>query len=151
MNRRSFLKILGLASLFYHQLLRELAAGEPPVLAVAEGGDYALITRKALAALGGMKRFVHRGDVAVVKPNMGWDRRPEQGANTHPLVVRTVVEECLRAGAGKVKVFDRTCNDERRCYVNSGIAAALRDLNKVELKFIENERFRKVAINGTAL
>jgi uncharacterized protein (DUF362 family) len=61
------------------------------------------------------------------------------------------VEECLRAGAGKVKVFDRPCNDERRCYVNSGIAAALRDLKSVELKYVEDERFRKVAINGTVL
>ncbi len=151
MDRRTFLKFVGFTSLFYHGLLRDLHAAQTPVLAVAEGKDYAGITVRALGALGGMKRFVRNGDTVVVKPNIGWDRSPEQAANTHPLVVRAIVEECLRAGAGKVKVFDRTCNDERRCYVNSGIAAALRDLNKVELKFIENERFRKVAINGTAL
>jgi uncharacterized protein (DUF362 family) len=61
------------------------------------------------------------------------------------------VAECLRAGAKKVKVFDRTCNDERRCYVNSGIAAALKGLENVDVKYIENERFKKVAVNGTAL
>lgn len=151
MNRRTFLKFVGFTSLFYHGFLRDLSAAETPVLAVAEGKDYARITVKALSALGGMRRFVRIGDTVVVKPNIGWDRSPEQAANTHPLVVRAVVEECLRAGAGKVKVFDRPCNDERRCYVNSGITAALRDLKKVELKFIEDERFRKVAINGTVL
>jgi uncharacterized protein (DUF362 family) len=151
MNRRTFLKFVGLTSLFYHGLLRDLSAAETPVLAVAEGKDYSGITVNAVRALGGMKRFVRRGDTVVVKPNIGWDRSPEQAANTHPLVVRAVVEECIRAGAGKVKVFDRPCNDERRCYVNSGITAALRDLKKVELKFIEDERFRKVTINGAVL
>ncbi len=151
MNRRTFLKFVGFTSLFYHGLLRDLSAAQTPVLAVAEGKDYAGITVKALGALGGMRRFVRNGDTVVVKPNIGWDRSPEQAANTHPLVVRAVVEDCLRAGAGKVKVFDRPCNDERRCYVNSGMTAALRDLKKVELKFIEDERFRKVAINGAVL
>ncbi len=151
MDRRAFLKFLGLTSLFYHGILRDLSAAQPPVLAVAEGRDYAAITRNAVRALGGMKRFVRPGDTVVVKPNIGWDRKPEQAANTHPLVVRAVVEECLQAGAGKVKVFDRPCNDERRCYVNSGIAAALAGMKKVDLKYIEEERFRKVAINGAVL
>ncbi len=151
MNRRTFLKFVGFTSLFYQSLLRDLTAAGMPVLAIAEGKDYSGITVNAVRALGGMKRFVRNGDTVVVKPNIGWDRSPEQAANTHPLVVRAVVEECLRAGAGKVKVFDRPCNDERRCYVNSGISAALRDLKKVELKFVEDERFRKVAINGNVL
>ena len=49
------------------------------------------------------------------------------------------------------KVFDRTCNDERRCYVNSGIEPALRGMKNVEVKHIEDERFKKVALNGKAL
>jgi uncharacterized protein (DUF362 family) len=98
-----------------------------------------------------MKRFVKQGDVVVVKPNMGWDRSTELAANTHPQVVRAVVEECLAAGAKKVKVFDYTCNDARRCYVNSGIENALKGVRNVECKQIEPERFRKVAINGQFL
>jgi uncharacterized protein (DUF362 family) len=61
------------------------------------------------------------------------------------------VEEALAAGARKVKVFDRSCNDERRCYVNSGIAAALKGMKNVELKYIEKERFKKVALKGKVL
>jgi len=101
--------------------------------------------------VGGMKRFVKPGDVVVVKPNMGWDRSTELAANTHPQVVRAVVEECLAAGAKKVKVFDFTCNDARRCYVSSGIENALKGIKNVECKHIETERFRKVALNGQFL
>ena len=151
MKRRNFLKLLGLTSLFYHWLVRDLMAAGLPVVAVAEGADHARTTRNALAALGGMGRFVKQGATVVVKPNMGWDRSAEYGANTNPVVVKTIVEECLRAGAKKVKVFDRTCNDERRCYVNSGIEPALKGMKNVEVKHLENERYRKVAINGAVL
>lgn len=151
MDRRTFLKGAGAAALALPLAHRELLAATGPTVAVAEGKDYLKITRNAVNALGGMKRFVKPGDVVVVKPNMGWDRSSEQGANTHPLVVRALVEETLAAGAKKVKVFDRTCNDERRCYVNSGIEAALKGLKNVEVKYLESERYRKVALNGTAL
>jgi uncharacterized protein (DUF362 family) len=151
MKRRAFLKLVGLSALFHRWLLREAFAAGEPVVAVAEGTDYAQVTRNAIAALGGMKRFVKKGDVVVVKPNIGWDRNSEQAANTNPIVVRAVVEEALRAGARKVKVFDRSCNDERRCYVNSGMVAALKGMPNVELKYIEKERFKKVPLKGKVL
>jgi uncharacterized protein (DUF362 family) len=152
MDRRTFLKASGAVALLAPAMIREaLAAKEQSLVAVAEGSDYPAITRKAINALGGMKRFVKPGNVVVVKPNMGWDRSTELAANTHPLVVRAVVEECLAAGAKKVKVFDNTCNDARRCYVNSGIENALKGMKNVECKQIEPERFKKVAINGQFL
>ncbi len=151
MERRTFLKILGLASLFGTGMLRSLFAAEGPVVVVAEGRDYEKVTVRALSALGGMKRFVKPGDTVVVKPNIGWDRRPEQAATTHPLVVRAVAAGALAAGAKRVKVFDRTCNDARRCYVNSGMEAALKGMRGVDLKHIEDERFRKVRLNGRSL
>jgi len=95
-------------------------------LAVVKGDSPAAITRKAVEALGGMKMFVHRGDVVVVKPNIGWDREPAYAANTNPEVVATLIKLCYAAGAKKVKVFDRSCNTAAMCYVNSGIAEASR-------------------------
>ena len=151
MKRRSFLKLVGLSALFHQWPFHLASASEGPLVAVAEGKDYARVTRNAIAALGGMKRFVKSGDVVVVKPNMGWDRNSDQAANTNPIVVRAVVEEALRAGARKVKVFDRSCNDERRCYVNSGMTAALQGMKNVELKYLENERFKKVQLKGKVL
>lgn len=103
-------------------------ASEAPPLAVRKGKDIPLLVKETLAALGGMEQFVKTGDTVVVKPNIGWDRTVELAANTHPLVVRTVVQLCLEAGAKKVRVFDRTCNDPRRCYVQSGIQEAVEDI-----------------------
>ena len=152
MNRRSFLKVAGAASILAPTLFREaLAAQEQPLVAVAEGTDYPAITRKAINAVGGMRKFVKAGDVVVVKPNMGWDRSTELAANTHPLVVRAVVEECLAAGAKKVKVFDYTCNDSRRCYVNSGIDGALKGMKNVECKQIEKGALQEGDLNGQFL
>ncbi|RNC72741.1 MAG: DUF362 domain-containing protein [Desulfuromonadales bacterium] len=152
MDRRAFIKLVGLASVFSEAMVRRLLAAEQPTVAVAEGRDYGRATRNAVSLLGGMKQFVKPGAVVVIKPNMGWDRTPAQAANTHPAVVKALVEEALAAGAKRVKVFDRTCNDERRCYVQSGISDALKGLRNVELKFIENERFRTVKIaNATVL
>jgi uncharacterized protein (DUF362 family) len=152
MDRRGFIKSAGALTLMAPILIREaLAATNQPLVAVAEGTDYPAITRKAINAVGGMRRFVKAGDVVVVKPNMGWDRTVDLAANTHPLVVKAVVEECLAAGAKKVKVFDNTCNDARRCYANSGIENALKGMKNVECKQLEQERFKKVTLNGQFL
>lgn len=149
MNRRTFIKGATAATVLAPVIAKEtIAAINSSVVAVAEGTDYPAITRKAIAAVGGMKRYVKAGDIVVVKPNMGWDRSPEQGANTHPAVVRAVVEECLAAGAKKVKVFDYTCNDPRRCYINSGIEKVLKGMKGVECKQIEKERFRMTQLGG---
>ncbi|MCX5813242.1 MAG: DUF362 domain-containing protein [Proteobacteria bacterium] len=150
MKRREFLRFAALSVLF-SGFYKNIFAKEPPVLAVAEGKDYAAITRNAVAALGGIGKFVKKGNVVVVKPNIGWDRRPEYAATTHPAVIKAIIEDCLEAGAKKVKVFDNTCNDSRRCYENSGINAALKGLKNVELKYVESERFKNTKINGVFL
>ncbi|MFH7319991.1 DUF362 domain-containing protein [Desulfurivibrio sp. D14AmB] len=128
---------------------RGLAAGHPD-LVMTKGGDPRQATRQAVAALGGMDRFVSRGDIVVVKPNIAFDRGPELAATTNPQVLAAVAEMCLEAGARQVKVFDRTVNDARRCYVQSGIAAALKPLD-VELKYVDDRRFREMRIGGEAL
>ncbi|MGA3086351.1 MAG: DUF362 domain-containing protein [Thermodesulfobacteriota bacterium] len=151
MNRRDFLKLSGLFISMHPLLPKSLWAKEIPVVAVAEGQDYGAITRKAINALGGMGRFVKVGDTVAVKPNIGWDRKPEQAATTHPAVVRAIVEECLRVGAKRVKVFDNPCNDMRRSYENSGIPAALKDLKNVDVRYVEEERYKKVNLKGTFL
>lgn len=148
MDRRTFLKGAAATLVAGSTLAKQAVAKSGPEVAVAEGSDYAAITRKAVSALGGMKAFVKKGDIVVIKPNMGWDRAPEFAANTHPLVVRALAEEAVAAGAKRVKVFDYTCNDPRRCYVNSGIELALKGIKGVEIKQIEPERFKKVALNG---
>jgi len=93
-------------------------------LVVAEGQDPYLNTVKAIEAMGGMARFVKKGAVVVIKPNIGWDRTPAQAADTDPQVVAALVDLCYKAEAKRVNVFDIPCNDPRRCYENSGIQEA---------------------------
>lgn len=152
MERRDFLKgtagtLAGLAA--WDSLAPRLLAAPTarPDLAVVHGAPPERIVRAAVEALGGIRRFIAKGDVVVVKPNIGWDRTPEQAANTNPEVVGTLVKLCYEAGAAKVKVFDRPCNDPRRCYVQSGIEAAAKAAG-AEVSHIDARRFREVKIPG---
>ena len=93
-------------------------------VAVVRGNDIGKMVKKGIDAIGGMETVVKRGDVVVVKPNIGWISRPELGACTHPEVVGALVALCVDAGAKQVKVFDRPCHDARRTYTTSGIKEA---------------------------
>ena len=96
-------------------------------LVAARGGEIVDMYKKAMEEMGGMGKFVRRGQLVVVKPNIGWDVTPERAANTNPDLVGAIVEDCLRAGARRVVVFDNTCDQWQRCYTNSGIEKAVLD------------------------
>jgi len=98
------------------------------LLAVAKSKDHAALVTRVLKPLGGMSAFVKKGDRVVVKPNIGWDRTPELAANTHPEVVKALVQAALDAGAKKVMVFDRTCHEARLTYKHSGIEEAVESI-----------------------
>jgi len=103
---------------------RSAANGLPYDLVAIRGGSAAQMFDRGIAELGGMETFVKEGQTVVVKPNIGWDRTPEMGANTNPELVGRIVEHCLEAGARHVSVFDHTCDEWRACYRNSGIEEA---------------------------
>jgi uncharacterized protein (DUF362 family) len=121
-----------------------------PELAIAQGDDPAALVRKAVEAIGGTTRFVARGDIVVIKPNIAWDRTPEQAANTNPQVVAAIVRLCQEAAAKKVIVTDVSCNDPRRCFERSGIAAAAR-AEGAEVLLPEERRFKEVDLRGEVL
>ena len=156
MNRREFLKsgaIAGIGLSISNNILKiidEAEASQKVDLAVVKGPSSFAITKAAIDALGGIKRFISKGDIVVIKPNIAWDRTPEYAANTNPEVVAAVVRLCFDAGAKRVKIFDRTVNDPRRCYVQSGIADAVKPLG-ADLEYIDERKFKSVEINGIAL
>ena len=147
---------LGGQSLFAQQ---EAAAAKPADMTIArwtgKGRPSAAelkqiavkLTEKAIEGLGGLKRFVGRGAVVWVKPNIGWDRTPEQAANTNPDVVAALVRLCFEAGAKTVKVGDNTCNRRQASYQKSGVAAAAKGAG-AEVVFLDHARFRETAIQG---
>ena len=121
-----------------------------PRLTVVQGGEPRALVRQALANLGGIGRFVSRQDVVVLKPNIAWDRTPEQAANTNPEVVAEMVRQCWQAGAKRVIVTDVSCNEPRRCFQRSGIQAAAH-AERAEVILPDPELFREVEMGGVVL
>ncbi len=119
----------------------------PAELAVIRGPDYRALTKAAVTELGGMARFVSRGDVVFVKPNIGWARVPAQGANTHPEVVAALVELCFEAGAKAVKIADHTLGIASRCYRLSGILKAPIDAG-AEVEIPDPAKFKMTRFGG---
>ena len=106
-------------------------AGYPSFLCAAEEVDLAVIsgepaaaTRKALEALGGITRFVKKGQRVVIKPNMSFAKTPDFAASTHPLVVVAVAQACIEAGAREVLVLDHTLQRAELCLERTGIRDA---------------------------
>ena len=121
-----------------------------PKLTVVQGGEPRALVQRTLEDLGGMRRFVSRQDVVVLKPNIAWDRTPEQAANTNPEVVAEVVRQCWQAGAKRVIVTDCSCNEPRRCFQRSGIQAAAR-AEGAEVILPDPELYREVDLGGVVL
>ncbi|MBI1387825.1 MAG: DUF362 domain-containing protein [bacterium] len=159
-DRRSFAIQCGLLSASLYAPRIAFSAGQPSMSIArfsASPGDDELpakageLTRKAIEALGGMDRFIAKGDVVFVKPNIGWDRTPEQAANTNPDVVAAVVEMCLKSGAKEVHVTDNSCNEARRTFARSGIQTAAEKAG-ARVYFMDDRKLKKKApINGKVL
>jgi uncharacterized protein (DUF362 family) len=148
MTRRDFMRDLTLGSVFLHFGPSLLAQAKNDVaLAIVQGESPAAITREALASIGGMKRFVARGDKVMLKPNIGWDRTPELAACTNPEVIKTLVELCFEAGAKEVTVMDNTTNQAQRCYARSGIAEAAKAAG-AKVPFVNPYRLKKMPLRG---
>ncbi|MEW5993315.1 MAG: DUF362 domain-containing protein [Candidatus Zixiibacteriota bacterium] len=166
MQRREFIKktgqavalaaVTGGAGLLFHN--RQISSYRPvmsktsqftvppdpnlPGIALARNEDAIAALRAALDAVGGIKRFVHPGERVTIKPNIGWDRTPEQAANTNPVLVGEMVRLCFTAGATDVVVSDVPCHDPRRTFLRSGVRqaaeqAGARVILPSEIDFIE--------------
>lgn len=151
-TRRQLLKSLAAGSLGASWWAgRGLSAqGDPapvPNGAIVRGGTPEQQTRQAIETLGGMNRFVQSGQSVVIKPNIGWDRSPEQAATTNPQVVAEIARLARAAGAKSVRVMDHTCNDPRRCYKRSGIEEAA-EAAGAEVLHLRKGRGREMEVGG---
>ena len=120
---------------------------EAAYLGVARGPDPKAITGAALAAIGGIERFVKSGDDVIVKPNICVDYRTyEYGATTNPEVVAALVELCLDAGARRVRVMDLPfAGSSETAYARSGIADAVQAAGG-EMEVMNQAKFRETQI-----
>lgn len=158
MDRRDFIKALAIAGVTATVKLEGAmdvlaqAVKQPPVGSVAYdlvavlGGEPDEMFRRAIAELGGMKRFIKPGSKVVVKPNIGWDKVPELAGNTNPKLVTEIIKQCFAAGAKEVIVFDHTCDDWQKCYKNSGIEAAAKAVGAKVVPADQESYYREVSL-----
>lgn len=124
-----------------------LAAVHGPDLSPAE------LTKRAIAAVGGIERFVKKGDDVIVKPNMCTSYYgPEYASTTNPEVVATIVALCLGAGARRVRVMDYPFGGSaKNAYVTSGISEAVSKAGG-EMELMAAMKYRNLTIpKGKAL
>jgi uncharacterized protein (DUF362 family) len=155
-TRRDFLRIAGVAAA--GAALAGAGCGSQPAAPPPASGRLSSsapptkhgrpsITAAAVAALGGMKMFVKRGDDVIVKPNIctGY-HGPEYAATTNPDVVGALVGLCLAAGAGRVRVMDSPFGSQAdEAYTNSGIQAAVEKAGG-QMEVMAPTRFRAYTI-----
>jgi len=121
-----------------------------PSLAIAHGADHEKTVRAVLDALGGMGRFVQKGDVVMIKPNVAFDRPPALAATTHPDTLRAVAKLVLEAGASQVIVADNPINSPIGCFLKSGITGVASDMN-LDLIYPGSNSFSPLELNGEIL
>ena len=95
-------------------------------LGIARGAQASAddLVRGAVDAIGGISRFIQRGDIVVVKPNVAFDRAPPLGATSNPAVVSALIRLIISAGAAEVRVCDNPIESPESCFVRSGIQRA---------------------------
>ncbi len=64
--------------------------------------------RRAVALLGGIEKFIHKGDTVLIKPNATGPASFEKGVTTHPEVVEAVLQLAMEAQAGRILIGDGT-------------------------------------------
>jgi uncharacterized protein (DUF362 family) len=158
-NRRRFLtlSIKGLvilkvapSSLFAANVNNVESNGIASKVVQLEGDNCIKLINKSFDKFGGLNKFINKGDVITIKPNMSFAKEPIYAANTNPAVVAEMVKICFEKGAKKVYVVDNTLTDSRMAYQLSGIAKAAAT-NGAEVVFPLNRYFEEVDIKGNFL
>ena len=120
-------------------------------ISIVKGADRTETVNKAIELLGGIERFVKKGETVAIKPNVAFASPPILGATANPDLVAEVVRLCYtKAGAKKVIVADNPINDPASCFTLSGIGKAATNAGaKVVLP--KDNLFRHTTLTGGKL
>lgn len=127
LTRRQFIKGSAAAAALPKMFL--LATSQPPSayaagdsdLVIAQQGTPTQLLQAALTPLGGMGRFVKKGQRVVIKANIAWARTPDQACTNNPELLSALIKMCYQAGAKRVAVWDHTCDNYQFCFARSGL------------------------------
>ena len=137
---------LGLAGGELLELLEEAEAAARPTLSIASGGSADALVKKAIDGLGGIKKFVKRGNSVVVKPNLAWARIPHEAANTNPQVITALIKLCKQAGAGRITVLDHACDSAAVTFKLSGAQRAVASTGARLISADKEFMYRRISI-----
>lgn len=166
MNRRDFLKSciaagvgLGLAQTTIGKLAgpgfaaahAAEAPGTIPDIVAIRGGEPDAMFDRGMAAMGGMGRFVQRGQTVAIKTNASWDVPVDRAGNTNPALVQRIAQHCFEAGAREVLIFDHSIEQWKRCLAASGLQTVAQNTG-AKIVPAESERYyQRQAVNGKSL
>jgi uncharacterized protein (DUF362 family) len=127
LTRRQFIKgVAATATLpllpdalpFYSSLAHAAADAD---LVIAKQGSPSQLLQAAMTPLGGIGRFVKKGQRVVIKANIAWARTPEQACTNNPELLSALIKMCYEAGAKRVAVWDHTCDNYQFTFSRSGL------------------------------
>lgn len=119
-------------------------------LAIIHGEDAEAMVRAAVGALGGIEKFITKGDVVLLKPNVAFDRSPRLGATTNPAILKAVARLVREAGASEILIADNPINSPEGCFHKSGIGPATREVG-AKLVLPSPDTFRRVNTGGEVI
>lgn len=100
------------------------ASAALPALGIARGADIDAMVRASVDLIGGIGRFVQRGDVVVIKPNVAFERAPALGATTNPEVLKALIRLVREAHPREIRVCDNPIEAPENAFMRSGIRQA---------------------------
>ncbi len=112
-------------------------------LSAVRGENPTEMTRRAVAAVGGIEKYVSDGMDVIIKPNICTDYYSfEYGATTNPEVIAALISLSLGAGAKRVRVMDNPFGGTAQsAYRNSGIEEAVIQAGG-EMEVMNSNKFR---------
>jgi uncharacterized protein (DUF362 family) len=123
-------------------------AGASAEVWVIHGKNKVALMKKAVEIIKANGGFGTNVKNMTLKVNAGWDRTPEEGANTHPELVGEFLRSAKADGI-KVVLPEHSCDNAKASFVKSGIYAAAK-ANGFEMIDLGSDRksYKDVEIPG---
>jgi uncharacterized protein (DUF362 family) len=119
-------------------------------MSIVSGSDRLKTVSLGLKTLGGIEKFIKRGDRVLLKVNAAFATPPMLSATTHPQLLAEVIRLCYKAGASTVVVTDNPINDAESCFALTGIGEAARSAG-ARVLLPRASFFRPTTVPGASL
>lgn len=118
-----------------------------------------LSIKRMLQYLGGIEKFVKRGEKVILKPNLLVGKAPEKHVTTHPSIVEAVSKLILEAGATPLIGDSPVLGNLESVAKKAGLTEVANRLGikllpfekSVEVKGLDSEVFKKIEVAQEAL